>query len=152
LTAALYARDQVIASYLAQESMEVIKNRRDNNLNAEAGIDWLQGVLSVGSTCSGSLARCDASAVSSSNFKACGPYLAGCEIFLDDNNGYNPDDGQSTIFHRYYFLTKPNDTDPDTNACEMSDAECEAHVVVTWKEGTVPYEVNLNSEIVQNLR
>jgi Tfp pilus assembly protein PilV len=45
LNAALYARDQVIASYLAQESMEAIKNQRDNNINIKSEEEWLNDVL-----------------------------------------------------------------------------------------------------------
>jgi len=148
LNAALYARDQVIASYLAQESMEVIKNQRDNNMNDEDEVDWLKDILSInGYDCGGEDQRCDANAMFQFNYFTDCP-SDGCDIFMDRDFGYNPHSGDQTIFNRYYYLTQPNSAEP----CITDFTECEAHVVVTWNEGTVPYEVNLNSEIVQNLR
>ena len=76
LTAALYARDQIIATFLAQESMEVIKNLRDNNLATASS--WLSGL----SGCT-SAAPCDASALlSPSPIKsACS---GGCLLYITD--------------------------------------------------------------------
>ena len=41
--AGIYAKDQVTASYLAQDAMEYIKNVRDNNVFASPSQDWLLG-------------------------------------------------------------------------------------------------------------
>lgn len=38
----VYARNQVTASYLAQEGLEIVINRRDNNIRNN--VDWLEGL------------------------------------------------------------------------------------------------------------
>jgi len=49
LAAGRYARNQITASSLAQEGMEVIRNRRDNGMYFNAdGTQWLNNELSVG--------------------------------------------------------------------------------------------------------
>lgn len=42
LMASIYARDQSVATFLAQDAMEFIKNYRDNNIRG--GLDWLEGI------------------------------------------------------------------------------------------------------------
>lgn len=42
LMASVYARDQSVATFLAQDAMEFIKNYRDNNIRV--GLDWLDGL------------------------------------------------------------------------------------------------------------
>ncbi len=47
LFAAVYAKDQITGFYLAQEAIELIREKRDNNLLAIVNggtIDWLQGI------------------------------------------------------------------------------------------------------------
>lgn len=50
ISSAIYAKDQITASYLAQEAMEFIKNTKDNvyaeNFNEETPDDWLTGLSS----------------------------------------------------------------------------------------------------------
>jgi type II secretory pathway pseudopilin PulG len=144
LNAALYARDQVIATYLAQESMEVIKNTRDNNLNL--GNNWLANIQLCTSA---NAPTCDASAVSLNTTQS--GSVGGYAITFDSGSGYvsNGSGSTPTIFKRYYYLAGPG----GNGACVGSvGTECEAHIVVTWNEGKVPYEVDLNSELVNNQR
>ncbi len=42
LMASIYARDQSVATFLAQDAMEFVKNYRDNNIRE--GRDWLEGL------------------------------------------------------------------------------------------------------------
>ena len=149
LAAALYARDQVIASYLAQESMEVIKNTRDNNLAADR--DWLTGIIDS-PNCTSSTNPCDASAISLTSPPTT-PTLCsvgGCPIYFDIRTGYvtSSSGNAPTIFKRYYYLIKPNSAD----ACITTGVECQVNVYVIWNEGTVPYSVELKSELVNNMR
>ncbi len=149
LSAALYARDQVIASYLAQESMEVIKNTRDNNLAAGSG--WLNGIGDA-SNCTSSTNPCDASAVSltSPPTTPTGCSAGSCPIYFNSVTGYvtSSSGATPTIFKRYYYLIKPN----SVTACTTAETECQVNVYVIWNEGTVPYSVELESQLVSSMR
>lgn len=149
LTTALYAHDQTIASFLAQESMEIIKNARDNNVSkvtsGGAG-SWLNSAYDFSTDCSDDTDWCDASAVSADRFSMCEQVLnngLGCPLF-STQNGYSHDTSSSqSIFSRYYYLTGANGTGP----CIATDSECRVTVVVNWKEGIVPESIALSSQL-----
>ena len=152
LNTALYARDQVIASSLAQESMELIKNMKNNNLQlqqTDGTRDWLNGIISpgVGNSCTDVLSYCDASVIDGVNSVNVGGTL-GYPIYFNKSTGYgtNDTDAVKTIFYRYYYLTTGSGS-----SCSSSDSNCTIHVVVSWNEGPVPYDMELSSEIVSNL-
>lgn len=144
LNAAVTARDQMTASFLAQESMEVIKNMRDNNVSAydlDGVTSWLAGY----SNCTPKSSPCDANMIDSS------PVVSGQQTYalkLSDNGYSHGSTGTATIFSRYFYLTEPN----SSNACQSGDIECTLTVVVDWNEGSVPYEVSASSELFNNLR
>ncbi len=48
LSSAIYSKNQMIASYLAQDALEYVKNNRDENfrVNGGAGANWLDGLES----------------------------------------------------------------------------------------------------------
>ncbi len=135
LTAALYAKDQMTASLLAQESMEVIKNVRSNIYESKAV--WDQPL----SLCT-KVSPCDASAMKVyPHLFSLGCPIDGCP--LDFLGGYTPDlnnAAQSTIFRRYFYLTL------------VSANEYTVDVVVTWKEGLIPNALKLSSELTNSER
>ena len=148
LTSALYARDQSIASNLAQESMEIIKNMRDNNI--ASGNDFTTGLTGSPDCTKSTRDVCDAGMSSgvgvTSPFPTCpiSPASPGCQIYLSDSNGYT-NDGTSdtpTIFHRHFYLT----------AISSDLDDYKVTVIVDWKEGTVPNQLTLNSELVNATR
>lgn len=139
LSSALASKDQMIASYLAQESMETIKNRRDNNL-AE-GLLWSDGMDACGSFGT----ACDAGAIY--GFKSCAisSSVPGCPITFDVNTGYNTDGmGSHTIFFRHSYL--------EDEGSNNTKQEATVHTIVDWYEGPVPYQVHLMSQIVDTTR
>ena len=146
LTTALYARDQVIASYLAQETMEMIKNIRDNNLGAVNNPKaWLTSIRG-NDQCQDASDACVVGPFSTA-YSICVPTT--CAVHYDKLTGYTHNTNASkTIFKRYYYLTAPGVED----YCISTATECQVHVVVSWNEGTVPYDVTLTSELVNNLR
>ncbi len=145
LSSALYARDQIIASFLAQESMEVIKNKRDNNLDG-VGSTWIDEINGPG--CSSPTATCDANSIEYDQFNSSGP-SGGFPILYNGSTGYAPSNtGSPTIFKRYYYLTLMT----GSGNCEITSTECTVHVIVSWNEGTVPYEVELDSQLVNFAR
>ena len=122
-------------------SMEVIKNRRDNNMYR--GVGWLEVIDGNCQNNNGSN-KCDAS---SFNFKYdCSSN--GCHLYYDNADGYNHDDeGIPTHFYRYYYLDLVPMNGPNSNLDEVT-----VHVIVQWNEGTVPYEVHLTSQLVEITR
>jgi type II secretory pathway pseudopilin PulG len=55
LSSAVYSKNQMIASYLAQDAIEYVKNVRDQNFIANIGnpnpVDWLNGLDKCKSSC-----------------------------------------------------------------------------------------------------
>ena len=138
LTSALYSRDQSIASNLAQESMEIIKNTRDNNI-AE-GNYFLAGLTACLTS-----GRCDAGTNrdGSDPETSCSDSANGCPIYISDVDGYNHDkNGTPTVFSRHFVLTQVG--------ADVDDYQ--VTVVVDWKEGTTPNEISLHSELTNATR
>ena len=144
LTVSLYSRDQMIGSYLAQESMEVIKNTVDNNVASNAA-SWLSTLDGCDNTSQG-IYHCDASAVSTRPVATGNPVYP---LYLGAS-GYNHDSiGSASIFSRYFYISLPSS---DAPCLAVSNQECQVHVVVSWNEGTVPNEIDLSSEITDAIR
>ncbi len=152
LSGALASRDQMIAAYLAQESMEVIKNLRDNNVynNPSDSTKWLQNSNLPGGfpSCfrNGGGNRCDASVTDTPGI------ITGSNTFplkLTSTGYSHGNSGTATPFSRYLYLSKP--WDPNTQ-CDTTDSECTVTVVVDWYEGRVPYQVVLSSQLVNAAR
>jgi type II secretory pathway pseudopilin PulG len=140
LTAALYAKDQSTASFLAQEEMEIIKNVKGNNIIQGGGQSnqWLGSVLS---SCNG---KCDITVSSSGSFNKINNRSSSYPLYVDSQYNYNHDgNGTKTIFSRYFSLTEVGG-----NNCNPSSSECQVTVIVSWNEGTVSNAVTLSSEIL----
>jgi prepilin-type N-terminal cleavage/methylation domain-containing protein len=146
LTSSGYAKNQMIASFLAQESMEVIKNKRDNNLvNKEGGqinSDWLVGITDLDEY------YIDASGVGQP-FKICSEPIIGigCPIYYSSDTGYTNSNSSNSIqtqFYRYYSFQ-----DFELNS---GQEEVVVRVYVNWKEGSVPFQISLVSNIVATKR
>lgn len=144
LFGAVASKNQMIASHLAQESMEVVKNIRDNNI--EGGGGWLDGL----SSCT-PLQHCDASAIDGSGTS---PSIVstcagggGCQIYKG-TTGYSHNTGAlGSPFTRYFYLHSVSG-----NGVCVSTEECGVTVVVDWNEGAVPYNVVLRSQLTSALR
>ena len=130
LTAAVYAHDQVTASYLAQDAMEYIKNVRDNNWKRSPPDNWLYGLSSCSSTSSCSINTLN---LSSTDIASC----SDCYLYLRDD-GYTPiaTNAKQTQFTRKFYITSTSNPD-----------EVTATVIVEWKNGTVSNAVTLSSQL-----
>ncbi len=152
LTAALYARDQMTASFLAQETMEVVKNAHDNNMADTSASTWLSYYQLDSNQCTRAN-PCDASAIGASGNTWNITSGASAPLALDDQNGYGITGSSDSIFSRSFYLSDPASPDPNNPApCTASLTECSVIVTVSWNEGTIPYEVRLSSEIDKVLR
>lgn len=153
LTGAIVSKDQMIASYLAQESMEMVKNRRDNNIAqyGDAQNNWLQGFNYTGDTTGSCVVDkpCDINGIDSTSV-GIGDYIpsivtcdaaTGCIIYYSSTSGYNHSSGSVSGFTRRMYFQ-------DRSANAGNVPEKTVHVLVNWYEGTVPYEIHLTSELV----
>lgn len=93
------ARDQVAATYLAQEAIEIIRNTRDNN--TFAGVPWLTGLgtcLGVGLVCKVDTTKISAPATECT---LGGTGVEKCSYLkLDSDNIYQYLNGDDTIYKR----------------------------------------------------
>lgn len=147
LTGTNLSKDQMIAAYLAQESMEAVKNIRDNNLYN--GYDWLSGL----SSCTRN-APCDVSAIDGTSNNP--SILSGCNgtspcpIYLE-TNGYGHVNGAGAVATKFSRYTYIHDTQTYATACSSAD-ECGVAVEVYWNEGNIPYNIVLRSQITSSIR
>ncbi len=145
LTAAIYAKDQVIASFLAQDAMEYVKNMRDNNANTDIS-NWLTAPKDLFSCTNTSKCTIDTTNISnpiaSIGSSACTERL--CVLYDDfQNKKYTMNSaspGVKSKFNRSFYISS------------VSSDEATVIVEVTWINGSVNNKVTLQSEIFKILR
>lgn len=124
LTAAVYARDQVIASFLAQDAMEYIKNVRDYNISTGSS-NWL---TYIDSCTSGS--HCNVNTISnniSTSISQCG---LNCPLYLSDDGGYTTSVTiKKSQFSRSFYIEQ----NPPAVSVGNLGKEARVIVQVTWK-------------------
>jgi hypothetical protein len=115
------SKNQIIASFLAQEAVEYVHNLRHNN--ALSGVDWLQG---TGPCASESGCTVD---VVNDDIDNCSCVC--CPVKYDSAGGfYNYQTGEDTIFTRTVKIQK---IDLDAEAGVLED-EASITVEVSWQE------------------
>ncbi len=134
LVASTYAKDQIIAAYLAQDAMEFLKNARDTQVAAGSFSNW----VSTYSLLCTSTTPCSIDTYLAT-FQQCGN---ACLIYdrgdRYTNSSANP--GRATIYSRNFYL--------DTTAAATTDSSNEVRVVVRvyWRNALAPSEVLLESQ------
>ena len=135
---AVYARDQVTASFLAEEAIEYIRSVRDGNKHEDQ--NWLKGL----SDCVGNLCMVDVTLEKNEAFDKCDnkplePYGSFCELLAFNHSkgwyGYKPKNDtswESTRFAQEVQIT----TIPRGN--NNTDKEAKIEVTVRWKTGNLP--------------
>jgi len=121
------AKNQVVASFLAQDAMEYIKNWRDNNyLNTEP---WLKDLDEPCTTPLGCSVDTTLSWGDNNAVKNC---TGTCPLIKYDGASYNYDTGTDTIFTREYII--------DEN---VNDQEAKVAIIVSWVDrfGTHTFEL-----------
>jgi len=131
LNAALHARDQSIATFLAQEALEVARNVKDNgNWGAVTGCTNTN--------------RCDINKQNYSIRQTVG--VTEYPIYLS-SSGYNSDSGGSgtqTIFKRFIVA--------ESVSPRALAEEAKVTVTVKWNQGTIQNQVNLSSIFINERR
>lgn len=140
-TAGIYARDEITASYLAQDLLEFVKNVRDNNVLASPPRTWLQNLTS-GNSCNSINSTCKLDTMYTSpinpgtSLSTC--YNETCRLYTDANGYTTSSSGTTpTKFYRYFYIDQ-NNSNPDKQAKLV--------VVVRWNNGTDNY-VTYENEI-----
>ncbi len=155
LSAAAYAKDQMIAYYLAQDAMEYVRNVRDTNavsgVGTAIGADWLS-VLITGSLseCIGGTCKVDTSQPSFSTNIPTACSAAGCLITKTVNGDevrYSHDSGRTpTPFSRTVKIETPS----GGVISDISTLGVEARVTVTVSWSTLSGQTR-DVKIVENL-
>lgn len=131
-----FSKDQIIASYLAQEGFEQLRNIRDENwLNSR---NWLTGIAEVGGDPCATGKACTVSPFEPTNVFACSS-LGSCPYIRQDPvsgvYGYNAA-WTVTPFRREITLTP-------VNADEVS-----IEVTIYWSKGASTREFNVRENIL----
>ncbi len=136
LTAAVDARNEVIASNLAQEGLEYLQNAKDNDDVNATNWNKIGACAASGITCGVSpLAGNDPSTVNST-IVSCSTTIS-CRLFIGAN-GYSYDgSGTATPFTRTFSVKKRN------QVAGPIAIDYLVTVTVSWKTGTVSNQVKL---------
>jgi prepilin-type N-terminal cleavage/methylation domain-containing protein len=148
LVAALGSRNAMIATYLAQDGMESIKNIKDSNVVSNAS-DWLSGLYySTCNTSSGCSTPHAFTISGDTGVSSCNTPTA-CQLYVNytDNNKVGYFYGGSvgggdhlTPFTRTYSLGSLIG-DRVVNGVHVYDVTVK--VVVSWNDGTIPNAITL---------
>ncbi len=117
--AAITARDQVIASFLAQDMMEQLKNDRDNALLKGTFTDWTRNLSGLNSNpaCTGANS---------------------CSVYINADGTYTNNSTQNlSKFTRWAYLSN--------NVVSNVNHEVKVTVIVKWKVGTIDNFVKLEN-------
>ncbi len=157
LTSALYARDQMIASYLAQDAIEYIKNFRDNNVLAgDSSIPWNAGFSGCmkPSKCIVDTYQGTPLSTASVSIGPGGngiiPWTSSNAVLYTTPRGYShnqtvSDTVKQSTFSRYFYLV------PGVAGSSGGD-ESNLIVVVSWTTNNVANEIKISSSIFNSLR
>ncbi len=152
LSAAVNSKDQVIASYLAQDLMENIMNIRDNALlqnSQDSTTAWNNVFLPFVSMCVNATCGLETSPGITQTPFSCGSNNLGCQMYIDKNYLYytyaSGGGNQKTEFYRTFRIT------PETGSPGLPDA-AEVTVQVTWTNGSVKSKIVLNAILFNTQR
>lgn len=135
LVATYTARDELIASALAQEAVEYVRALRDTNYlyNSDQGNiprSWLYGVDGSSGSVNCRNNKCTLDPTKTTAIAAC-PTASGCtsRLYLSTTNLYNQaSSGTQTKFIRYFQLSCLDGT-----SCDLSNArDVRVTATVTW--------------------
>lgn len=122
LTASIYARDQSIATFLAQDAMEYLKNSRDNYFKINTFPNWYYSF----SGCTFS-SQCNIDTTINNISPVYDNFL-----LYHDGIGYKPNGTIASQFSRNFYIIEM-----------QKDIEIKVVVIVTWQNGTISNSVTL---------
>jgi prepilin-type N-terminal cleavage/methylation domain-containing protein len=125
LVAAQFTKNQIIASYLAQDAIEYVRNIRDENVLRDRA--WLSGLGSCGNGCR----------VDSPNDTVNGCSGPSCLIKKDPSSGLY---GHRSQWEDTLFFREVTVTSIDTDEAKIS-------VTINWQQGVIPRTYTLKETI-----
>ena len=137
LSQSIIAKDEVKAFYLAQEAIEIIRNKRDSNQLAKLdnpSVSWLDGITSVcpiGNTCT----------VDARNFQIfnCGTGGWGsCTQYLKQD---------PNTFLYSYISGNPTNFKREIQIESINTDEMTVTVRIYWKKGLIPLEFKVKTHL-----
>ncbi len=138
LLASVYARDQMIASFLAQDGMEYARNVRYYNIINS--LDWLRGLSDCIQTNPCSIDTLNARPTDASPLGVNRCIDDDCPLYLVNNDGgYTPESSNANItqFKRSFYVEN-NPLIPDRAIF---------YVIVSWGNGDVENRVVFQNEV-----
>jgi prepilin-type N-terminal cleavage/methylation domain-containing protein len=147
LTSSVYARDQMIASYLAQDAIEYVKNIRDTD--KLQGRSWLYS-FDANSQHDCVTGNCTVDTVKSEIYHCSGACTTSGILYTDDTVGgyfHRTSSGVSTAGIATQFNRVVRITVASTSASEATLA-----VTVSWHNGTVANAVTIDDDIFDTFR
>jgi len=127
LASAIEARDQVVAFYLAQEAVELVRNVRDEN--SLQGLPWLTGLSAIVSDSCYFGKSCVVDGITKS-FTACtSPTI--CPNLSQDTNTSSSQYGQ----YGYNSSWTPTAYNREIQLTQIGPDEITATVIMTWTRG-----------------
>ncbi|HUD03143.1 MAG TPA: prepilin-type N-terminal cleavage/methylation domain-containing protein [Candidatus Paceibacterota bacterium] len=157
LQAALIAKDQITAFYLAQDAIEYIRYARDTNCLVAGGgssgcpaAQWLAGNGSASQdvnltpcVSSGGTAACTIDVIALTQPAACAGGVCSAINYDSTNNYFTYASGAASIFTRTIKIISP--------VCGTSGSPCNANeaaiaVTVTWKD-PISHSITVNENI-----
>lgn len=139
-----FAKDQVIAFYLAEEGVEMIKNVRDTN--ALQGNQWLHGVSENPND------PCFFSQNSSDPGKSCYKDVTMDAFLTCSDVGACPVLNQNSVSGMYYYhdintTLTPTPFTREIHLARVSNTEVAVTVTITWQKGVVSRQFRARENI-----
>ena len=138
-TTAIFSSNRLIASYLSQEGIELIKNIRDTNLIA-GNLDWKSNIIGIGTICPGGVNNTCKIGYNDSPSMLALDSSSGSFLKKDASGFYNYNGPTGTIFKRKIIVTS------FTSPADYINVSVETEWYKkdsTTKEGSVKVEDNL---------
>ena len=136
------AKNRLTATYLAQEGLELVRNKRDTAIIADSANGWLNFQDST-HDCDPGQGGCDIDPINEAVYKCSTGSCIIQEVTDTGYYGHVPVDVSSTntIFKRVITLEEPGDWGGNTKD------EYQMTVTVTWTQGISPQSVKLVENI-----
>jgi prepilin-type N-terminal cleavage/methylation domain-containing protein len=131
IASAIFARDQITAFYLAQEAVEYIRNKRDeNNINGNGWIDGLSECID-GNICTIDINE----SIAENIIRQCPGGVCPLLKYDDSTNFYNYSTGKDSNFTR------------ETNIKIIDAKEVAITTTLSWKTGTLTKSFKVKEHI-----
>lgn len=132
LRSSYYSRDQVIASFLAQDAIEYIRSIRDHNtissLSSGTLTSWMNGIVSPGASCAnGVVCQVDTTKSYTTGVQSCSDSL--CKLYFNSSTGVYSHDSSNGSLSRFSRAVTINYTN-------SGQQEVSIVVTVRWKTGS----------------